>query len=93
MKNFRAADKSHAGGDEKHDINFHWPYTRLDHAYWTSFANSLELMELSSINKVSCGNTAWISKGSLRALLSNRRASGSIPARGPIVAFFANAPG
>ena len=25
MKNFRAADKSHAGGDEKHDINFHWP--------------------------------------------------------------------
>jgi hypothetical protein len=26
MKNFRAADKSHAGGDEKHDINFHWPY-------------------------------------------------------------------
>ena len=29
MKNFRAADKSHAGGDEKHDINFHWPYTSL----------------------------------------------------------------
>ena len=28
MKNFRAADKSHAGGDEKHDINFHWPYRR-----------------------------------------------------------------
>ena len=27
MKNFRAADKSHAGGDEKHDINFHWPIT------------------------------------------------------------------
>jgi hypothetical protein len=27
MKNFRAADKSHAGGDEKYDINFHWPYT------------------------------------------------------------------
>ena len=26
MKNFRAADKSHAGGDEKYDINFHWPY-------------------------------------------------------------------
>jgi hypothetical protein len=26
MKNFRAADKTHAGGDEKHDINFHWPY-------------------------------------------------------------------
>ena len=26
MKNFRAADKSHAGEDEKHDINFHWPY-------------------------------------------------------------------
>jgi hypothetical protein len=25
MTNFRAADKSHAGGDEKHDINFHWP--------------------------------------------------------------------
>jgi hypothetical protein len=25
MKNFRAADKSHAGGDEKRDINFHWP--------------------------------------------------------------------
>jgi hypothetical protein len=25
MKNFRAADKTHAGGDEKHDINFHWP--------------------------------------------------------------------
>jgi hypothetical protein len=25
MKNFRAAHKSHAGGDEKHDINFHWP--------------------------------------------------------------------
>jgi hypothetical protein len=22
MKNFRAADKTHAGGDEKHDINF-----------------------------------------------------------------------
>jgi hypothetical protein len=61
MKNFRAADKSHAGGDEKHDINFHWPYTRLDHAYWTSCANSLELMELSSINKVSsCGNTGSV---------------------------------
>ena len=29
MKNFRAADKSHAGGDEKHDINFHWPYLIL----------------------------------------------------------------
>ena len=29
MKNFRAADKSHAGGDEKHDINFHWPYRYL----------------------------------------------------------------
>ena len=28
MKKFRAADKSHAGGDEKHDINFHWPYCR-----------------------------------------------------------------
>jgi hypothetical protein len=26
VKHFRAADKSHAGGDEKHDINFHWPY-------------------------------------------------------------------
>jgi hypothetical protein len=26
MNNFRAVDKSHAGGDEKHDINFHWPY-------------------------------------------------------------------
>ena len=26
MKNFRAADKFNAGGDEKHDINFHWPY-------------------------------------------------------------------
>jgi hypothetical protein len=26
MKHFRAADKSHAGGDEKHDINFHWPH-------------------------------------------------------------------
>ena len=25
MKNFRAADKTHGGGDEKHDINFHWP--------------------------------------------------------------------
>jgi hypothetical protein len=25
MKNVRAADKSNAGGDEKHDINFHWP--------------------------------------------------------------------
>jgi hypothetical protein len=29
MKHFRAADKSHAGGDEKHDINFHWPYIDL----------------------------------------------------------------
>ena len=29
MKNFRAADKSHAGGDEKHDINFHWPYDTI----------------------------------------------------------------
>jgi hypothetical protein len=29
MKNFRAADKSHAGGDEKHDINFHWPKVKL----------------------------------------------------------------
>jgi hypothetical protein len=28
MKNFRAADKYHAGGDEKHDINFHWPYSK-----------------------------------------------------------------
>jgi hypothetical protein len=28
MKNVRAPDKSHAGGDEKHDINFHWPYVR-----------------------------------------------------------------
>ena len=28
MKNLRAADKSHAGGDEKHDINFrcYWPF-------------------------------------------------------------------
>ena len=25
MKKIRAADKSNAGGDEKHDINFHWP--------------------------------------------------------------------
>jgi hypothetical protein len=29
MENFRAADKSHAGGDEKHDINFHWPHTEI----------------------------------------------------------------
>jgi hypothetical protein len=29
MKNFRAADKSHAGGDEKHDINFHWPKVNI----------------------------------------------------------------
>jgi hypothetical protein len=29
MKNFRAADKTHAGGDEKHDINFHWPYMQM----------------------------------------------------------------
>ena len=25
MNNDKAADKSHAGGDEEHDINFHWP--------------------------------------------------------------------
>ena len=31
MKNFRAADKTHAGGDEKHDINFHWPYHDVRH--------------------------------------------------------------
>jgi hypothetical protein len=30
MKNFRAADKSYAGGDEKHDINFHWPHIGND---------------------------------------------------------------
>jgi hypothetical protein len=30
MKNFHAADKTHAGGDEKHDINFHWPYSVLN---------------------------------------------------------------
>ena len=29
MKNFRAADKTHAGGDEKHDINFHWPKRKI----------------------------------------------------------------
>jgi hypothetical protein len=29
MKNFRAADKSDAGGDEKHDINFHWPNRKV----------------------------------------------------------------
>jgi hypothetical protein len=29
MKNFRAADKTHAGGDEKHDINFHWPCSNV----------------------------------------------------------------
>ena len=29
----------------------------------------------------------------VRVLLRNRRAAGSIPARGPIVAFFATAPG
>ena len=29
MKNFRAADKSHAHGDEKHGINFHWPKLAL----------------------------------------------------------------
>ena len=29
MKNFRAADKTHAGGDEKHDINFHWPKAKM----------------------------------------------------------------
>jgi hypothetical protein len=33
MKNFRAADKSHAGGDEKHDINFHWPYLGLTNSF------------------------------------------------------------
>ena len=32
MKNFRAADKTHAGGDEKHDINYHWPNGH--HGYW-----------------------------------------------------------
>jgi hypothetical protein len=33
MKNFRSADKTHAGGDEKHDINFHWPLPRLFYLY------------------------------------------------------------
>ena len=28
MKTFYALPKSHAGADEKHDINFHWPYRR-----------------------------------------------------------------
>jgi hypothetical protein len=35
MKNFRAADETHAGGDEKHDINFHWPYTRKIKLFYT----------------------------------------------------------
>jgi hypothetical protein len=29
MKHFCVADKSHVGGDEKHDINFHWPYLNV----------------------------------------------------------------
>ena len=36
MKNFRVADKSHAGGDEKHDINFHWPNMK-DKLYMSKF--------------------------------------------------------
>jgi hypothetical protein len=36
MKNFRAADKTHAGGDEKHDINFHWPYNKANYKGNTS---------------------------------------------------------
>ena len=49
MKDFRAADKSHAGGDEKHDINFHWPNAfptlsyilfKLDYASNLYFVNS-----------------------------------------------------
>ena len=40
MKNFRAADKSHAGGDEKHDINFHWPNCRF--ASLTKYAAGVE---------------------------------------------------
>ena len=35
MKNFRAADKSHAGGDEKHDINFHWPDKKVFEVWQT----------------------------------------------------------
>ena len=38
MKNFRAADKSHAGGDEKHDINFHWPKLEIGLPYCTVFS-------------------------------------------------------
>ena len=30
MKNFHAVSKSHASADEKHDINFHWPYYTTD---------------------------------------------------------------
>ena len=33
MKNVRAADKSHAGGDEKHDINFHWPNVQFEQSW------------------------------------------------------------
>ena len=29
MKIFYAAAKLDAGADEKHDINFHWPYCTL----------------------------------------------------------------
>ena len=29
MKIFHAVPKSHAGADEKHDIKFHWPDSRL----------------------------------------------------------------
>jgi hypothetical protein len=50
MKNFRAADKSHAGGDEKHDINFHWPY--LSNLYRKCFKNGFLLKLLANTDFV-----------------------------------------
>jgi hypothetical protein len=42
MKNFRAADKSHAGGDEKHDINFQKSFYMVVFYMVVVFKNSLK---------------------------------------------------
>ena len=49
MKIFQAVAKFHAGADEKHEINFHWPYVRPDTEILPRFILRLKKNEIKQL--------------------------------------------
>ena len=73
MKNFRAADKSHAGGDEKHYINFHWPKRYIGAIFLKRFPNNTDLDTLSfTLDEILINSSTFCCPSSFSIATSDR---------------------